>query len=115
MGIRACYYDSVMFHNLVLWSAVTYFPFFVQLDRETSTNDQVASRRDIVKLQLHISALEKLDAELIKREKLRAEVSFADQIRAAKNRKMEQAMAAPSVGVVNEKPGMHTHTLLQSQ
>ncbi|XP_062011548.1 uncharacterized protein LOC133728152 isoform X1 [Rosa rugosa] len=86
-----------------------------KLDRETSTNDQVASRRDIVKSQLHISALEKLDAELIKREKLRAEVSFADQIRAAKNRKMEQAMAAPSVGVVNEKPGMHTHTLLQSQ
>lgn len=56
---------------------------------------------------LHISALEKLDVEHIKREKMRAEVSFADQIRAAKNRKMELALAASSVAAVNEKPGMH--------
>ncbi|XP_050370594.1 uncharacterized protein LOC126788628 [Argentina anserina] len=83
-----------------------------KIDIKTSTNDLVASRKDIVTSQFNISALEKLDVELIKKEKLRAEVSFADQIRAAKNRKMEQAMAAPSTVVVNKKPAMHT--LLQS-
>lgn len=84
-----------------------------KLDSKTSTNGQVASRRDIVTSQLHISALEKLDVEHIKREKMRAEVSFADQIRAAKTRKMELALAASSVAAVNEKPGMrkfmHSH------
>ncbi|KAL6202158.1 hypothetical protein ACLB2K_025868 [Fragaria x ananassa] len=84
-----------------------------KLDRKTFTNDQVASRRNIVASQLRISALEKLDVELIKKEKMRAEVSFADQIRAAKNRKVEQAMAAPCTVVLHNKPGMHT--LLQSQ
>lgn len=87
--------------------------FSQQLDSKTSTNGQVASRRDIVTSQLHISALEKLDVEHIKREKMRAEVSFADQIRAAKTRKMELALAASSVAAVNEKPGMrkfmHSH------
>ncbi|XP_004294127.1 PREDICTED: uncharacterized protein LOC101302046 [Fragaria vesca subsp. vesca] len=84
-----------------------------KLDRKTFTNAQVASRRNIVASQLRISALEKLDVELIKKEKMRAEVSFADQIRAAKNRKVEQAMAAPCTVVLHNKPGMHT--LLQSQ
>ncbi|KAL6205849.1 hypothetical protein ACLB2K_023101 [Fragaria x ananassa] len=84
-----------------------------KLDRKTFTNAQVASRRNIVASQLRISALEKLDVELIKKEKMRAEVSFADQIRAAKNRKVEQAMAAPCTVVENVELPEKTRMNLQ--
>ncbi|KAI5333082.1 PREDICTED: stress response [Prunus dulcis] len=76
----------------------------MKLERKTSTNGQPAARGDIVMSQ--ISAFEKLDLELIKREKMQKEVSFADQIRAAKNRRMELTMvASSSVHAANKKPG----------
>lgn len=53
-----------------------------------------------------ISAFEELDLELIKREKMQKEFSFADQIRAAKNKRMELTMeASSSVHAANKKPG----------
>ncbi|XP_008226565.2 PREDICTED: uncharacterized protein KIAA2012 [Prunus mume] len=73
-------------------------------ERKTSTNGQDAARGGIV--MSHISAFEKLDLELIKREKMQKEFSFADQIRAAKNKRMELTMeASSSVHAANKKPG----------
>ncbi|TQD73133.1 hypothetical protein C1H46_041336 [Malus baccata] len=76
----------------------------MKLDRKTLIDGQVAAQRDIT--MSHISSLEKLDLELVKREKIRKGVSFADQIRAAKNKKMEIAMvASSSILAVDEIPG----------
>ncbi|ONI12518.1 hypothetical protein PRUPE_4G170000 [Prunus persica] len=76
----------------------------MKLERKTSTNGQVAARGDIV--MSHISAFEKLDLELMKREKMQKEFSFADQIKAAKNKRMELTMEAlSSVHAANKKPG----------
>ncbi|CAB4277385.1 unnamed protein product [Prunus armeniaca] len=75
-----------------------------QFERKTSTNGQTAARGDIV--MSRISAFEKLDLELIKREKMQKEFSFADQIRAAKNKRMELTMeASSSVHAATKKPG----------
>ncbi|KAM2049304.1 hypothetical protein EV2_008038 [Malus domestica] len=80
-----------------------------KLDRKTLIDGQVAAQRDIT--MSHISSLEKLDLELVKREKIRKGVSFADQIRAAKNKKMELAMVATSsIRAVDEKPGKRKYS-----
>ncbi|EXC18497.1 hypothetical protein L484_018678 [Morus notabilis] len=69
-----------------------------QIRQKISIDGQVSRQKGTV--NSHIPALEKLDLELIKRESLQREISFADQIRAAKNKKAEfaptKALAAPS-------------------
>ncbi|CAL2253851.1 unnamed protein product [Prunus armeniaca] len=76
----------------------------MKFERKTSTNGQATARGDIV--MSRISAFEKLDLELIKREKMQKNFSFADQIRAAKNKRMELTMeASSSVHAASKKPG----------
>lgn len=83
-------------------SVLKYFPIwlldyvmlnlvYIQICRKISINVQVSNREAIV--ASHVPAWEKLDLELIKRERLQREVSLAEQIRAAKTKK---AMAASS-------------------
>lgn len=50
-------------------------------------NGQVTMQGDISRS--HIPALEKLDIEFIKKEKMQREVPLAEQIRAARNRRTE--------------------------
>ncbi|KAH7512637.1 hypothetical protein FEM48_Zijuj12G0112000 [Ziziphus jujuba var. spinosa] len=65
-----------------------------KIRRKISTNVQFSSPGTVIS---YIPSGDKLDLELIKRERLRREVSLADQIRAAKNRKAEfAAMEAPT-------------------
>ncbi|XP_062096977.1 uncharacterized protein LOC133802641 isoform X1 [Humulus lupulus] len=70
-----------------------------QIRQKISLNGQLSSRRDGV--TLHIPAWEKLDLELLKGEGLPKEVSFADQIKAAKTKKVEfsttKSLAASSI------------------
>ena len=61
-----------------------YILSYVQIRHKVSLNGQVSSR--IGRVTSHIPALEKLDLERIK---VQREVSFADQIKAAKHKKAE--------------------------
>ncbi|KAJ0101904.1 hypothetical protein Patl1_04806 [Pistacia atlantica] len=61
-----------------------------KIHKKKSITGPVATQGDMVRM--HIQALEKLDINLIKKEKQQREVSLADQIQAAKN-KRAQSMA----------------------
>lgn len=69
-----------------------------QIRQNISVDGQVSGRKGTV--TSHTPAWEKLDLDVIKRESWKGEVSFADQIRAAKNKKAEfsttKALAASS-------------------
>ncbi|XVF18697.1 hypothetical protein REPUB_Repub11eG0045200 [Reevesia pubescens] len=56
-----------------------------KIRRKKSINSQVSIQGDTA----HIPALEKLNIELIKKEKMQSEVSLAEQIKAAKSRRAE--------------------------
>lgn len=75
-----------------------YILLCVQIRQNISVDGQVSGRKGTV--TSHTPAWEKLDLDVIKRESWQGEVSFADQIRAAKNKKAEfsatKALAASS-------------------
>ncbi|XVE50120.1 hypothetical protein DITRI_Ditri01bG0136300 [Diplodiscus trichospermus] len=67
------------FHGLKLKQRLT------MIRKKKSINSQVSIQGDTA----HIPALEKLNIELIKKEKMQSEVSLAEQIKAAKRRRAE--------------------------
>ncbi|XP_043690295.1 uncharacterized protein LOC122641044 isoform X2 [Telopea speciosissima] len=60
-----------------------------KIHRRKSTNGQVGSQEDSA--TAHQPAIKKWDLEFIQREKLRSEISLADQIQAARSRRAEYA------------------------
>lgn len=71
-------------------------------EKEVSTNGEVT--RKGVPVITPVTALEKLDIELIKRERRQRRVSFADEIRDAKNKKAEFIATIETESLSNVHP-----------
>lgn len=104
LGVLSSWFRYYWGPNMMgeIYVLLKYFPFclldyvmliliYIQICRKISINAQVSNRGATV--TSHVPAWEKLDLELIKRERLQREVSLAELIRAAKTKK---AMAASS-------------------